>query len=332
MVTIDHGDVSAQPWKTLQCDEKQYLVKYLFDHHSTSYDILVYKEDDATMWREMSDNSMFENRWKEYNPNIESNSSTSLGHVQQSLEKYWRFSEGGHGLGGESSSIKVVVEKEVVKLVVKSKLKAGIPFSWSFVCIKCKENQVKELLVDPLFGMVKELARQRQQLFSIIEKKDREIEDYKDQGSVPSRRNLVTVPFFADSFLKRNANDEEFLRNCLCGSKETLALPDVQELYQSVICCRKNEESSVLSRPDVNVATQPPSETKHMNTVTVDNIGPAGIPSSRETKIEEPVSEPAGSNDEIEPIETEMERREKIRKRLEEEEERKKKKKRKIKI
>ncbi len=39
----------------------------------------------------------------------------------------------------------------------------------------------------PLIAMVSELSRQQEELMMIVEKKDKEIDDYKSQGVRPSR-------------------------------------------------------------------------------------------------------------------------------------------------
>ena len=43
-------------------------------------------------------------------------------------------------------------------------------------------------LVDPLLAALKELGRQKKELVSIIKRKDREIEDYRESGASVSRR------------------------------------------------------------------------------------------------------------------------------------------------
>lgn len=52
--------------------------------------------------------------------------------------------------------------------------------------------QLKHQLVNPLLSMTVELLRQRNRLVGIIEKKDKEIRDYKDNGSVVSRSKIIT--------------------------------------------------------------------------------------------------------------------------------------------
>ena len=42
--------------------------------------------------------------------------------------------------------------------------------------------------MDPLLAALKELARQKKELVSIIKRKDREIEDYRESGASVSRR------------------------------------------------------------------------------------------------------------------------------------------------
>ena len=49
-------------------------------------------------------------------------------------------------------------------------------------------SQVSNHLITPLLSIIGELCRRRSELIKIIGKKDREIQDYKDQGITVSRR------------------------------------------------------------------------------------------------------------------------------------------------
>ena len=49
-------------------------------------------------------------------------------------------------------------------------------------------SQVSNHLITPLLSIIGELCRRQSELIKIIGKKDREIQDYKDQGTTVSRR------------------------------------------------------------------------------------------------------------------------------------------------
>ena len=49
-------------------------------------------------------------------------------------------------------------------------------------------SQVSNHLITPLLSIIGELCRRQSELIKIISKKDREIQDYKDQGTTVSRR------------------------------------------------------------------------------------------------------------------------------------------------
>lgn len=54
-------------------------------------------------------------------------------------------------------------------------------------------SQVSNHLITPLLSIIGELCRRRSELIKIIGKKDREIQDYKDQGITVSRRRQEVI-------------------------------------------------------------------------------------------------------------------------------------------
>ena len=47
--------------------------------------------------------------------------------------------------------------------------------------------QFSDLILHPVLVMLQELTRRQEELYKLLQKKDREIEDYKDQGVTVSR-------------------------------------------------------------------------------------------------------------------------------------------------
>lgn len=52
----------------------------------------------------------------------------------------------------------------------------------------CGTVQVQTHLISPLSASVTELSRQKEELVSIIKRKDREIQDYRESGATVTRR------------------------------------------------------------------------------------------------------------------------------------------------
>ena len=65
--------------------------------------------------------------------------------------------------------------------------------------------KVTKHLVEPLTIISAELNRRQQELFYLLERKDREIQDYKDQGVVTSRSKYRLA-------ISRRCNDVSFFR------------------------------------------------------------------------------------------------------------------------
>jgi non-homologous end-joining factor 1 len=58
--------------------------------------------------------------------------------------------------------------------------------------------------------MTVELLRQQKELISIINKKEKEINDYKENGAVISRAHLITTPFEETSFNNQMITSKKF--------------------------------------------------------------------------------------------------------------------------
>ena len=156
-------ELHHQPWKPLALAEKSYLLKYNFDRRHTTYNLLLYKDTDSSMWQDnLTDSSSFQTKWNQYNPNIESNVSASFVYVEEAFEECLRgvMTE----KGGNSVSMQILEMENQVEIVFKCKIKLGIPISWTFTCVRCKQTELKDLLVDPVFVMMRELRRQRREL------------------------------------------------------------------------------------------------------------------------------------------------------------------------
>ena len=83
--------------------------------------------------------------------------------------------------------------------VVKIQLKCYIS---SFYCF-CYE-QISEQLTVPLLAMVGELSRRQNELYNLLYAKDKQIDDYKNQGAKVSRSKLyVTIYLINHGYMYR---------------------------------------------------------------------------------------------------------------------------------
>lgn len=304
-------NMDIQSWSIIKDgDGKEFVVKSYFNMGtSVHYDVLLY--DGMDVWAEDIDEDTFKKKCKEYNPNIEAKLPMLLNHVKKSLQDC------------STANIKNSTSTEV-QLIVESKLQAGLPFHWTFLLKKCQTHTLNKHIVNPMFVMVKELFRRQQELFNLLEMKDREILDHQDQGSFVSRKHLQTRPFQRNIFQTTSNVDENFLSYCENSSCiASLSSPEVSDLYRSVMLnTQKQQNIAVTSSATfdtVETSAKLPEHAPSWSGRVPDSIGneqDAHIVSNETIPLEQS------------PVEDiEQERREALRKRLEEESMRKKKKK-----
>ena len=91
---------------------------------------------------------------------------------------------------------------------------SGLPFTWQFKCTRTTDNsmvrrsvqdtvfedykQLQSHLIGPLIACLTELSRQKEELVGIIKRKDREIQEYKENGATVSRRALSCLYYIHD--------------------------------------------------------------------------------------------------------------------------------------
>ncbi|XP_028394214.1 non-homologous end-joining factor 1-like [Dendronephthya gigantea] len=170
-------EFETEAWKVIHVDCKVYWIKYYFEESLCSYKIAV--TDCEGIWIEDVDNeATFCERAKKLNPNIEAQSAYLIKHLSDCLT----------GLSGLTFSAREPgTGSDCFSLCLKSKLPAGIPFSWEFYCAPEQKQMMKDNLVLPLISMVGELQRRQKELFKILKRKDYEIQEYKNTGAVLPR-------------------------------------------------------------------------------------------------------------------------------------------------
>lgn len=320
-------DIKVQPWLPVCIDGKQYMMKSFFSSCETSYKIIIYESDNMKMWSEDVDVEKFGLKWKENNPNIEASYANLLSYVKSSLEE-----------SRVASTLKLISESEtIVNLIVKMKLKGKIPFNWKFKCSKCDLMLIKQVLIDPLFNVVEELNRQQKKLIKTINDKDKEIEDYKDQGYTTTRSHLLTLPFQESSFQTRCMIDEEFIANSQRTSVEALTNPNVTQLLRNIMLNKQAIENKTTT-VKLNTSVDPTFDTVGSHSVDklVNVASWSGAGRHPESLLHDKIDIECNSIIETQsspfksPVDEEKTRREKLRQRLEEDEKKNKNKKRKI--
>ncbi|XP_012401806.1 non-homologous end-joining factor 1 isoform X2 [Sarcophilus harrisii] len=114
---------------------------------------------------------------------------------------------------------------------VRSEL-SGLPFHWNFQCALASPFMVSQHLIRPLMGMSVILQCQVREMASLLRLKDVEIQDYQENGAVPSRDRLKTELFDENAFLDR-VMTENLPEACSIENGKPFAMK-LQDLYVAV--------------------------------------------------------------------------------------------------
>ncbi|KAK3745360.1 hypothetical protein RRG08_064684 [Elysia crispata] len=241
-------DLSSCPWKPLpinKIDEETggcFLVKSKF--YNDAYEVLI--TDMVHFWYEKLSGAALKRRVTELNPSIEAPISKILDQIRYSLES-----------PGNGMQLTISNSDDEAVLEIESHL-AGMPFLYSFKAGSAPETMARDHLTVPLMAMVGELYRQQQELFKLLEGKDRQIDDYKAQGARVSRKFLATATFdevaFQNSMITSKGFEEEVKA---CGEKAFTSCG--QELYREIATKRAWLLSSPIKVEKVNESKSAPS-------------------------------------------------------------------------
>lgn len=138
------------------------------------------------------------------------------------------------GLENKAVNNLTMVQENNIILIKTETIVAGIPFFWTYTLKECDKIQIKDHLLMPILVMFAELQQRQALLFSIIKKKDLEIEDYKDQGNKLSRKYLETKVFDINQFLQERSNSE-VLEESIEESIKNVFNKENDQFYTSVV-------------------------------------------------------------------------------------------------
>ncbi|XP_050406642.1 non-homologous end-joining factor 1 [Patella vulgata] len=305
-------DLKVATWRKLTLVSGNYLLKTFFTQNS--YEVLI--TDLCSFWHEKMEEQELKKRIQKLNPSIEAPLTKVLDQINQNVnipmnqDDHLSVTMKDCEDGGQNCIMSI-----------NSQL-AGMPFIWKFVCEPADSELAKENLTVPLMAMVSELLRRQQELFSIIYKKDKEIEDYKSQGARISRRYLVTPPFNAIGFFHNmnvSAGFEAEMRK-----KGMYVFNEIGgKLYEAVMIKQAWINKSPLKRKADESLEDADSLTddvpKEPSVASWSNRLP---PSMTETKAESPKSS-VNNTPESSPAKEELLRRERLERQLQEEEQKK---------
>lgn len=306
----------GQPWQQMSIHlpdtgmNRDYLAKSLFDETEGLYE--VYLWDGTNMYTDRATSEQIADKTRTLNKNIE----TSVQNIVKWLKEGFENAKLLKTMD-EVSNDDFQMEHQ---LRMKWKLAVGPMFSWSFSLSPCPTSDAYTHVTEPLLLMVVEMQKRQERLINLIDKKDAQIQDYKQQGCQLTRSRLDTQPFNRAQFEQLSDSHDTFISAC-AKSEFPYAfdtLDSTQKLYS------KTMEHTGLKR----------NKNKHMTPMVVLNDGQTNgaMHSTESTDATAPAV--ASQQESTSPTKlAEQQRREALKRRLEQDAAKEsKKKKKKIKL
>ncbi|KAM3585158.1 uncharacterized protein V6R79_009153 [Siganus canaliculatus] len=244
------ADVLLQTsWIPVLIGESRLLAKSWFG--KTSYRVLL--TDCRCVWEESMDAAAIQQRAQELNRRLRAPVQAFFSHLCQVVQPCLTGSEGRRD--GEAQISLTPQDDGSIAMKLKSEL-AGLPFYWEFQCTPAPVTVVCAQLVRPLLAMSHLLQRQVEQLGTLLERKDAEIQDYRENGATLSRERLQTDAFHTETFR------EDFMAKTLpllrSEPQNSLSFDgDLQHLYAAVVA-HGNTRKRKLSEEDESASAEEP--------------------------------------------------------------------------
>lgn len=214
------NESKSLPWRLLEINDQTFLFKLI-----TNYNYYCFLLTDLSViyYEHLSENEI-EKKCSEMNAGLEMSLNRILLQLKKTLD----------GLENKAVNNLTMVQENNIILIKTETIVAGIPFFWTYTLKECDKIQIKDHLLMPILVMFAELQQRQALLFSIIKKKDLEIEDYKDQGNKLSRKYLETKVFDINQFLQERSNSE-VLEESIEESIKNVFNKENDQFYTSVV-------------------------------------------------------------------------------------------------
>uniref|UniRef100_A0A673B124 Non-homologous end-joining factor 1 n=1 Tax=Sphaeramia orbicularis TaxID=375764 RepID=A0A673B124_9TELE len=171
------------PWLPVYIGGFRFLSKSWFG--SSEYHVLL--TDMKCVWEERMGTAHIQERAQELNRRLRAPVSAFFSHLRQVAEPCLTGSSELRLLHPEAQMSLRRQEGGNIHLKLKSEL-GGLPFHWEFHCSPAPVTVVRSTaLLRPLFSISVVLQRQVEQLGSLLVQKDKEIQDYRENGATLSR-------------------------------------------------------------------------------------------------------------------------------------------------
>ncbi|KAJ0062346.1 hypothetical protein NL108_010532 [Boleophthalmus pectinirostris] len=187
--------LASRPWVPVDIGDSRFLCKSWFGQ--TQYRVLLL--DGECLWEEQMEADGIQTRAQELNRRLRASIESFFAHLVAVVTPCLTGSGRDPGTGSGLSQVTVLRAEGHMTLRLKSEL-AGLPFHWEFHCRAAPVSEACVQLVRPLLVMTGALQRQVQLLSHLLQRKDAELQDYRENGAQLSRERLQTEPFEEEGF------------------------------------------------------------------------------------------------------------------------------------
>ncbi|XP_072325443.1 non-homologous end-joining factor 1 isoform X2 [Scyliorhinus torazame] len=224
------GDLLSQPWISVRIGDSRFLLKASFS--DATYKLML-SDLDSVWWEEMNSDGL-KQRAQELNKRLKASVSAFCRHLREAVGPLMRDGGGDH-LSGFSCER----ARNLLRISLRSEL-SGIPFYWIFHCTEAPLSMVSRHMICPLLNMMRALHRQTQDLMLLLERKDAEILDYKENGATLSRDRLETKTFSPEEFKDRFL--AETLSEAISVQDGRVFNTELQRLYTTVTTAKPKQK------------------------------------------------------------------------------------------
>ncbi|XP_048390635.2 non-homologous end-joining factor 1 isoform X2 [Stegostoma tigrinum] len=219
-------DLLTQPWLSVRISDSPFLLKATFS--DAAYRLMLW-DHNSVWWEEMNSDDL-KQRAQELNKRLKAPVSAFCRYLREAVGPLLRG-------GGRDPLPGFMCERtqNLLSISLRSEL-SGVPFYWTFRCTEAPMSMVSHHMICPLLSIMQALHRQTQDLMLLLERKDAEILDYKENGATLSRDRLETETFNEEEFKDR------FFAECLPEAISTqdgrVFNSELQSLYTMVTAAR----------------------------------------------------------------------------------------------
>ena len=201
-----------------------------------------YLTDTVNIYTEQLNTARIQSRFTEKNPGMETEDFLDfLDDVRTALS------------GGSKSTISLTRQTDSCRLDITWTVE-GIDYKWFFQANVQPHQLLYQVLYLPFIQLSQHLIHTRDSLLRTIRSKDLEIEDYKNNGSKLSRKNLKTRMFDPEKDLK--AFDDEKTPDSTADIVES---PDVRKILRTISVKTFVEEKGIEERDESMISAPYPS-------------------------------------------------------------------------